>query len=38
MLKNNGIVPKFSIELSRDALRQGIDTRLDTAVEVAKAL
>jgi hypothetical protein len=38
MLENNGIVPKFSIELSRDALRQGIDTQLLTAVEVAKAL
>jgi carboxyl-terminal processing protease len=38
MLENNGIVPKFSIELSRDALREGRDTQLETAVEVAKAL
>jgi carboxyl-terminal processing protease len=38
MLENNGIVPKFSIELSRGALREGRDTQLETAVEVAKAL
>ncbi len=38
MLENNGIVPKFSIELSRDALKQGRDTQLETAIEVAKAL
>jgi len=38
MLENNGIVPKFCIELSRDALREGRDTQLDTAVRVAKAL
>jgi len=38
MLENNGIVPKFSIELSRDALKEGRDTQLETAVEVAKAL
>ena len=38
MLENNGIVPKFSIELSRDALREGRDTQLQTATEVAKAL
>jgi carboxyl-terminal processing protease len=38
MLENNGIVPKFSIELSRDALREGRDTQLECAVEVAKAL
>jgi hypothetical protein len=38
MVENNDIVPKFSIELSRDALRQGIDTQLDTVVEVAKVL
>jgi len=36
MLENNGIVPKFSIDLSRDALRDGRDTQLETAVEVAK--
>jgi hypothetical protein len=41
MLENNGIVPKFPkfcIELSRDALREGRDTQLETAVRVAKAL
>ena len=37
-LENKGIVPKFSIELSRDALRHGVDTQLHTAVEAAKAL
>lgn len=37
MIENNGIVPKFSIELSRDALREGRDTQLEKAVEVAKA-
>jgi C-terminal processing protease CtpA/Prc len=38
MLENNGIVPKFCIELSRDALRDGRDTQLETAIEVVKAL
>lgn len=38
MLENNGIVPKFCMELSRDALREGRDTQLETAVRVAKAL
>ena len=38
MLENNGIVPKFSIELSREALKQGRDNQLGTAIEVAKAL
>lgn len=38
MLENNGIVPKFSIELSRDALKDGRDTQLETAIEVVKAL
>jgi C-terminal processing protease CtpA/Prc len=38
MIENNGIVPKFSIELSRDALKEGRDTQLETAIEVAKAL
>lgn len=38
ILENNGIVPKVSIELSRDALRDGRDTQLETAVEVAGAL
>ncbi len=38
MLENNGIVPKFAIELSRDALREGRDTQLETAIDMAKAL
>jgi C-terminal processing protease CtpA/Prc len=38
MLENNGIVPKLSIELSRDALRDGRDTQLETAMQVTKAL
>jgi C-terminal processing protease CtpA/Prc len=38
MLENNGIVPRFSTELSRDALRFGRDTQLETAVEVVNAL
>jgi carboxyl-terminal processing protease len=38
MLENNGIVPKLCIELSRDALKEGRDTQLETAVEVANAL
>src|ERR1700693_1127300 len=38
MLENNGIAPKFSIELSREALKQGGDTQLGTAIDVAKAL
>jgi hypothetical protein len=38
MLENNGIVPKFSIELSRDALKEGRDTQMETAIEVTKAL
>ena len=38
MLENNGIVPRFSTGLSRDALRDGKDTQLAAAVEVAKSL
>jgi carboxyl-terminal processing protease len=38
MIENNGIVPKFSIELSREALSEGRDTQLDTAVQIAKAM
>jgi len=38
MLENNGIVPRFQVELSRDALKDGRDTQLETAIEVAKAL
>jgi C-terminal processing protease CtpA/Prc len=38
MIENNGIVPKFSIELSREALSEGRDTQLDTAFQIAKAM
>jgi len=38
MLENNGIVAKFSVELSRDALVEGRDTQLQTAVEVVRAM
>jgi carboxyl-terminal processing protease len=38
MLENNGIVPKFHVELSRDALKDGRDMQLETAIEVAKTL
>jgi carboxyl-terminal processing protease len=38
MLENNGIVPKFSIELSRDALNEGRDTQLETAQHVLNSL
>lgn len=38
MLENNGITPKFCIELSRDALREERDTQRETAVEVVKAM
>jgi hypothetical protein len=38
MLENNGIVPTAAAEVSRDALREGKDTQLEKAVEVAKNL
>src|SRR5260370_448773 len=38
MLEDNGIVPKFCVELSRDALKDGRDTQVETAIEVIKAL
>ncbi len=38
MLENDGIAPKFFMELSREALKQGRDTQLGTAIDVAKAL
>jgi C-terminal processing protease CtpA/Prc len=37
-LENNGITPAFSVDLSRDALRQNRDTQLEQAIEVVKAL
>jgi carboxyl-terminal processing protease len=38
MLENNGVVPKFSSELSRDALNEGRDTQLETAQHVLNSL
>jgi C-terminal processing protease CtpA/Prc len=38
MVENNGIVPKFCVELSREALSQGRDNQLEAASEVAKSL
>ena len=38
MIENNGIVPKFQVEISRDALKDGRDTQLETAIEVSNAL
>src|SRR6202011_1561177 len=38
ILENNGIIPKFSIELSQDALREGRDSQLEKAIDVAKTL
>ena len=38
MLENNGIIPKFCVELSRDALREGRDTQLETAVAIGMSL
>jgi carboxyl-terminal processing protease len=38
MIENNGIVPKFAIELSRAGLRDRRDTQLETAIQVVKAL
>jgi hypothetical protein len=38
MLENNGMVPKFQVDLSRDALREGRDTQLETAVKIAKTM
>ena len=37
MVENNGIVPKFCVELSREALSQGRDNQLEAASEVAKS-
>ena len=38
MLENDGINPAVPAELSREALREGRDTQLERAVEVAKSL
>ena len=38
MLENDGITPAIPAELSREALREGRDTQLESAVEVAKSL
>jgi hypothetical protein len=37
MVQNNGIILKFSVELSRDALKLRKGYQLETAVDVAKA-
>jgi carboxyl-terminal processing protease len=38
MLENNGIIPKSAVDLSRDALREGRDTQLESAIDLAKSL
>src|SRR5271157_1173576 len=38
MLENDGISPPVPTELSREALREGRDTQLETAIEAIKAL
>src|SRR5450755_71703 len=38
MLENDGITPAVSTELSREALREGRDTQLETAIDVVKGL
>jgi carboxyl-terminal processing protease len=38
MLENNGIIPAVSAELSREALREGRDTQLESAIEVVGSL
>jgi C-terminal processing protease CtpA/Prc len=38
MLESNGIIPSVSVELSREALREGRDTQLEKAVEVLKSM
>jgi carboxyl-terminal processing protease len=38
VLENTGVVPKYSIELSREALKQGRDSQLGTAISVVNAL
>ena len=38
MIENNGILPKFSIELCETPCSDGRDTQLETAIKVARAL
>ena len=38
MIENDGIVPAFSADLSRDALRDGKDTQLEKAVDIVAGL
>jgi carboxyl-terminal processing protease len=38
MLENNGIVPAATADLSRDDLRDGRDTQMKKAIEIAKTL
>jgi hypothetical protein len=38
MLENDGINPSVPAELSRDGLRDGRDTQMESAIAVVKAL
>jgi len=38
VLENNGIIPTFSVDVSRDALRNARDTQLETAIRIAKTM
>jgi len=38
MLENNGIIPEFPVELSREALLEGRDSQLEMALQAVKAL
>jgi hypothetical protein len=38
MIENNGIVPTFSIQLSRDALKEGEDIQLEAAMAIVENL
>jgi len=38
ILENDGITPAVSTELSREGLREGRDTQLETAIDVVKGL
>ncbi|HEY6271056.1 MAG TPA: S41 family peptidase [Terriglobales bacterium] len=38
LIEGNGIEPEVAVELSREALKDGIDTQLEQAIEVAQAL
>jgi len=38
MLENNGIIPEFPVELSREALLEGRDSQLEMALQAVKVL